>query len=96
MLKTAKNFVTDGGNGWFAIFGQTGCGKTHLCSVVYMFWTAEVRKLKPKATGSTYDKDFDQFCKAEALYFDDLFKGKVTEADVQICGDLLNCCYNKS
>ena len=108
MLKTARNFVADGGKGWFAVFGQTGCGKTHLCSaianqllgngrqVVYMLWTTEIRQLKRLATDPQYDRIFDRFRTAEVLYIDDLFKGKVTEADVQTCYDLLNCRYNNS
>ena len=50
MLKTAKNFVADGGKEWFADFGQTRCDKIRLClavanqllgngrQVVYMLW----------------------------------------------------------
>lgn len=106
MLQTAKQFVTDGGQGWFAMFGQTGCGKTHLCSavanqllkngrqVLYMLWTTEIRQLKRLATDPQYDRIFDRFRLAEVLYIDDLFKGKVTDADVQTCYDLLNYRYN--
>ena len=106
ILKTAKGFVTDGGKGWLAMLGQTGCGKTHLCSavanqllgngrqVLYMLWTTEIRQLKRMATDPQYDRIFDQFRTAEVLYIDDLFKGKVTDADVQACYDLLNFRYN--
>ena len=106
ILKTAKGFVTDGGKGWLAMLGQTGCGKTHLCSavanqllgngrqVLYMLWTTEIRQLKRLATDPQYDRIFDQFRTAEVLYIDDLFKGKVTDADVQACYDLLNFRYN--
>lgn len=106
MLKTAKEFVADGGKGWLAMLGQTGCGKTHLCSavanqllgngrqVLYMLWTTEIRQLKRLATDPQYDRIFDQFRTAEVLYIDDLFKGKVTDADVQACYDLLNFRYN--
>ena len=105
MVGTAKAFLASG-SGWFAMLGQTGCGKTHLCSavanqllnagksVVYMLWTTEIRQLKRQATDPLYDQKFNQFRKAEVLYIDDLFKGKVTEADVQTCYDLLNYRYN--
>lgn len=108
MLATAKKFVSDGGKGWFAMLGQTGCGKTHLCSavanqmlgngkqVVYMLWTTEIRQLKRLATDPQYDRIFDRFRLAEVLYIDDLFKGKVTDADVQTCYDLLNFRYNNT
>lgn len=106
MVKIAKGFVADGGKGWLAMLGQTGCGKTHLCSavanqllgngrqVLYMLWTTEIRQLKRLATDPQYDRIFDQFRTAEVLYIDDLFKGKVTDADVQACYDLLNFRYN--
>ena len=106
IVKIAKDFVADGGKGWLAMLGQTGCGKTHLCSavanqllgngrqVLYMLWTTEIRQLKRLATDPQYDRIFDQFRTAEVLYIDDLFKGKVTDADVQACYDLLNFRYN--
>lgn len=106
MVQKAKGFLQDEEKNWFAVFGQTGCGKTHLCSavanqllargkqVVYMLWTTEIRQLKRQATDPQYDQKFNQFRKAEVLYIDDLFKGKVTEADVQTCYDLLNYRYN--
>ena len=108
MVKAARDFAAEGGKGWLAMLGQTGCGKTHLCSaaanqllnmgrkVVYMLWTTDARQLKRLSMEEVYDRMFDRFRKADVLYIDDLFKGKITDADVQLCYDLLNFRYNDS
>lgn len=108
MVKAARDFAAEGGKEWLAMLGQTGCGKTHLCSaaanqllnmgrkVVYMLWTTDARQLKRLSMEEGYDRMFDRFRKADVLYIDDLFKGKITDADVQLCYDLLNFRYNDS
>lgn len=73
--------------GWFYMGGQSGCGKTHLCtaicsglikkgkSVVYMQWINDSTKLKGCITdGNTYESLIRTFKEAEVLYIDDLFK----------------------
>ncbi len=74
-------------NGWFHLIGQSGAGKTHLCTaicrkfllegrqVVYMLWRDDIEKLK------NFDEDnaqrqelLDRLKNAEVLYIDDLFK----------------------
>nr|DAO36005.1 MAG TPA: replicative helicase [Caudoviricetes sp.] len=99
--------VIAGDRGWFAMFGQSGCGKTHLCSaicnrllgagkqVVYMLWTSEIRKIKANAKDE-YASRVDRFRRAEVLYIDDLFKGKISEADIQIAYELINWRYNSN
>lgn len=73
--------------GWFAMCGQPGIGKSHLCTaicrklllegrkVTYMAWRGDIEKLKD------YDSDSEQrtkllerFKRSEVLYIDDLFK----------------------
>jgi len=73
--------------GWFFLGGQSGAGKTHLCtaicrefllagkSVVYMLWRDEIVKIKETATeGGELSKMLDRYKRAEVLYIDDLFK----------------------
>lgn len=73
--------------GWFFIGGQSGAGKTHICTgicrefllggkaVSYMLWRDDVVKLKSVANDhEQYGKLIDRFKKAEVLYVDDLFK----------------------
>lgn len=71
--------------GWLALLGQSGCGKTHLCTavcaqllrqgreVVYMSWRQEAARLK---AGDLEERQrlLKSFCEAEVLYIDDLFK----------------------
>ena len=88
--KTMKNAAVEYAKdpkGWFFIGGQSGCGKTHLCSAIcrefllngkevqYMQWREESKKLKgaPKDTGQ-HTSLIDGFKQAEVLYIDDLFK----------------------
>lgn len=105
-LHKAMTFAKNGGNRWFAMLGQSGAGKTHLCAavsnqllgkgrqVVYMLWTMEIRRLKRLAAESEYDKIFDRYKLADVLYIDDLFKGKITDADVTAAFELINYRYN--
>lgn len=82
-------------NGWFWIGGQSGCGKTHLCTaicreallhgseVVYMMWRDDAPRLKAAVNNPEYPAMVEPYKKAPVLYIDDLFKtGKNSEARV--------------
>lgn len=83
--------------GWFFLGGQSGCGKTHLCTaicrgfllegrrVMYMLWRDEIVKLKGLVNDAAqYGELIDRYKKAEVLYIDDLFKtGKNSEGEAQ-------------
>lgn len=73
--------------GWFFIGGQSGCGKTHICTAIcrelllkgketfYMKWRDDIAKMK----GLSLDADerenmINKYKNAEVLYIDDLFK----------------------
>ena len=73
--------------GWFFLGGQSGCGKTHLCTaicrdfllngkrVVYMLWRDDIAKLKAVAMEPEQrEAMMKRFKTAEVLYIDDLFK----------------------
>lgn len=74
-------------SGWFFIGGQTGAGKTHICtaicrefllsgkSVKYMLWRDDIVKIKGCANDAqAYSKLIDEYKRVEVLYIDDLFK----------------------
>lgn len=74
-------------HGWFFIGGQSGAGKTHICTaicrefllrgmnVAYMLWRDDIVKLNSIANDSEeYGKLMDRFKTAQVLYVDDLFK----------------------
>lgn len=91
-MKYAKN-----PEGWFFIGGQTGCGKTHLCtaicrelllsgkSVLYMLWRDEIVKIKAAVNDNEeYHNIISQYKTVDVLYIDDLFKtGKSKDGDIQ-------------
>lgn len=87
ILESAKRFleaVKRGDNYWFFLSGNTGCGKTHICSAIaiqllreykevrYMLWRDESRKIKAAATERS--NPIEIYKNAEVLYIDDLFK----------------------
>ncbi len=73
--------------GWFFLGGQSGAGKTHLCTAIcrefllagkrvrYMLWRDDIVKIKGAVTDSEeYCKMIDEFKRVDVLYIDDLFK----------------------
>lgn len=73
--------------GWFFLGGQSGAGKTHLCTAIcrefllagkrvrYMLWRDDIVKIKGAVTDSEeYCKMIDEFKRIDVLYIDDLFK----------------------
>lgn len=93
---TAKKFL-ESENCWLYTGGQSGCGKTHICtaicseflnqdkSVFYMLWVNESKNLKN--TINDYEKHnelLDRCQKADVLYIDDFFKsGKDKDGKIQ-------------
>lgn len=96
-LKDAAVKYADNPSGWFFIGGQTGAGKTHLCTAIcrefllngravkYMLWRDDVVKLKGAVNDTdTYASLMDAYKKTEVLYIDDLFKtGKGADGQKQ-------------
>ncbi len=86
MKADARAYAEDP-RGWFFVGGQSGAGKTHLCTaicrelllqgreVVYMLWRDEIVRLKGAVTeADQYTGLIDRYKRAEVLYIDDLFK----------------------
>lgn len=82
----AKDYVANP-SGWFFIGGQSGSGKSHICTAIcrefllagqtvrYMLWRDDVVKIKAVANDAEeYSNLVDPFKKAPVLYIDDLFK----------------------
>lgn len=74
-------------SGWFFMGGQSGAGKSHLCTAIcrtfllrgeqvqYMMWVDDAAKLKGIVNeGDEYVREVDRFKKSPVLYIDDLFK----------------------
>jgi DNA replication protein DnaC len=73
--------------GWFFIGGQSGCGKTHICTAIcrelllagnevyYMKWRDDVSKLKAMALDAEErEQTLNKIKNTAVLYIDDLFK----------------------
>ena len=87
-IKSAAVDFAKNPDGWFALCGQSGAGKTHLCTaicrefllsgkkVVYMLWRDEIVKIKEAAQSgdSSLQDILEKYKNADVLYIDDLFK----------------------
>lgn len=82
----AKAFCEEN-KGVFFIGGQSGCGKTHICTAItveflrhgksayYMLWQDETVKLKASIMESIeYQTQMDKLKNVDVLYIDDFFK----------------------
>lgn len=93
--------------GWFALCGQSGCGKTHLCTAIcrelllagknvrYMLWRDEIVRIKQG--GEEQQRILEDFKNVQVLYIDDLFKSgdaRPTAADINYAFEILNYRYN--
>lgn len=83
----AQRFCKDTENNWFFIGGQSGAGKTHICTAIavyyikhdkdcrYMLWRDEVTKIKANVNEpDIYGLTMNELKEASVLYIDDLFK----------------------
>ena len=74
-------------SGWFYAGGQSGCGKTHICTAItkslmdkgfgsrYMIWPSEIIKLKAnKNSDEEYQRLISTWQLCRVLYIDDFFK----------------------
>ena len=85
--ETAMRFCQDDEHYWFFIGGQSGAGKSHICTAItshyidqgkrarYMVWFDEATRLKAIVNESeAYNAAMAELKEAEVLYIDDLFK----------------------
>lgn len=83
-----------------------GTGKTHLAiaitnnllhkgiAVKYFSYREEITKIKQTITDhETYQRELNKWKNARVLFIDDLFKGKITESDVNIMFEMVNHRY---
>lgn len=86
-IKAAAMEYAKNPEGWFFLGGQSGAGKTHLCTAIcrefllagkrvhYMLWRDDIVKIKGAVTDSEeYSSLIDKYKKVDVLYIDDLFK----------------------
>ena len=98
MKHAALRYTESDLTGWLYFGGQSGAGKTHLCTatakkllargheVKYVLWHDFARKIKAlRYKIEEYDAYIREIAKAEILYIDDLFKAdKSTDAAFEL------------
>lgn len=91
---------------WFALLGQSGSGKTMLCSAIcnqllktghvvkYLIWGEFMNVLRHMKYDDQRNEYYTAYLNAEVLYIDDLFKGKITDYERDIGFQIINHRYN--
>ena len=103
----ATDYLTAPKGTWFFIGGQSGAGKTHLCTAIcgslidggkdlfYFKWREESPRLKALINDADrYEKEMKKLSDIPVLYIDDFLKGSVSDADINLAYALLNDRYN--
>lgn len=109
MKELAVQYIQSQSSHWLMYLGQSGCGKTMLCSAIcnrrlregkevkYLLWNEFMETWNSM---SGFDKEretyFSTFATAEVLYIDDLFKGVITEHRKDVAFRLVNYRYNRN
>ena len=104
--KIALDYLRDARRLSFFIAGQTGCGKTHLCTAIcneiierggslrYFQWVRDGTRLKQSlCEDGDYEKEIRQLIGTRYLFIDDLFKQELTAADIRLAYEILNGRY---
>lgn len=102
----AKAFCEDDSARWFFIGGQTGAGKSHLCTAIaahyiksgkdvrYMMWVDEAKELKASVNDYSYTNTIREIKESAVLYIDDFLKSpdgtKPTAADLKLSFEIIN------
>ncbi|WP_373601578.1 ATP-binding protein [Paraclostridium bifermentans] len=107
----SKNFniIKLSNNNSIMLLGQVGSGKTHLAmavsnimldnsiGVIYMPYRSVITRIKQSVTDEeNYQKEVNIYKNAEVLLIDDLFKGRITEADINIIYEIVDYRYFKN
>ncbi len=103
MKRIALEFLKDENQYGLYFGGQSGCGKTHLCTAIvgqyikqgksarYMTWRDDSVVLKSYANSTEYQDMINEFKRADVLYIDDLFKQKeVKDADIKLAFEIID------
>jgi DNA replication protein DnaC len=104
--ETAQRFA-ESDEGWFYIAGQSGSGKTHICTAIctkimernseitFMPWRDDSTAIKTGITDREwYESKIQKLKQTPVLYIDDFLKGGCSEADKRLAFEILNARYN--
>ncbi len=103
------DYVKNSNTEWLFLGGQSGCGKTHLCtavcgqylkkgiSVVYMMWREDSTTMKQAIVNNPqyYENKIEKYKSVDVLYIDDLFKsGKNKDGIVMVSPADINLAFD--
>lgn len=104
LKRLALEFIENENAFGIYIGGQSGCGKTHICtatagqyikrgkSVRYMTWRDDSVVLKSYVNTPEYQDMINSFKQTDVLYIDDLFKqDEVKDADKKLAFEIIDC-----
>ena len=105
----ARDFVK-ADSGWFFIAGQSGSGKTHICTAIctglmeeraseiyFMPWIDEAKEIKSRIRDAEWSQAKSKKLKTvPVLYIDDFGKGGLNDADLKLAFEILNARYNNT
>ena len=106
MKSKAVDYIRHATKEWFLALGQSGCGKTMLCSAIcnqrlregkvvkYIIWSEFVSIIKTIKSEEDRNKHYHEYLKAEVLYIDDLLKGNPTDYELKVAFQTINYRYN--
>ncbi len=106
-IKTAAERYIKEAEAWFYIGGQSGAGKTHICtaiatehlkkgnSVLYMLWRDAGTRLKRLITskGDEYDKEINRYKNVDVLFIDDIFKARRKNNELSVTDGDVNLAF---
>lgn len=111
MYNKANLFLNDKRAQAFFIGGQSGSGKTHICTaivgemlrkcipVIYMSWCEDSTDLKSKKTNEAYSKAISKYKCIDVLYIDDFLKiggnKAPSDADITLAFEIINYRYQR-
>ncbi len=103
----AQEYLPHARRAGFFIAGQSGCGKTHICTAVcgeimnrggrlrYFQWVRDGTRLKQLVSErGEYERALRELIETPYLYLDDLFKQEITAADIRLAYELLSARCN--
>lgn len=105
-----RQFIAEQDPRWLILSGQSGAGKTHLCTAAfvrlsfdrgldgrYLLWNSDGRRIKAAAKDGD-EQLLNDFKRCKLLYIDDLFKCKrdsePSDADVRLAYEILDHRYS--
>ena len=97
----AIKYVNQNSNAWLFAGGQSGAGKTHLCtavcnellemgkSVKYILWREITQKLSSNKFSEEYQNILKNISEAEVLYIDDFLKSQKPKDEINWAIDII-------